>query len=99
MEVQRLLYFIGYDQYNEVKFYGFSDTTDSGVWQFINDGTWNQTRFFIQDANNSSSRLTLHVKGNNGATEILAATSAGNVVLERKAQMLFYMFIQQVMEK
>ena len=71
--------FHSYDQYNEVKFYGFSDTTDSGVWQFINDGTWNQTRFFIQDANNSSSRLTLHVKGNNGATEILAATSAGNV--------------------
>jgi hypothetical protein len=40
---------------------------------------WDQTRFFIQDANNSSSRLTLHVKGNNGATEILAATSAGSV--------------------
>ncbi len=71
--------FHSYDQYNEVKFYGFSDITDSGVWQFINDGTWDQTRFFIQDANNSSSRLTLHVKGNNGATEILAATSAGKV--------------------
>jgi hypothetical protein len=73
------LLFHTYEQYNETKFYGLNDQTGNGCWEFINDGTWNQTRFYIQDANNSDTRLTLDIKGNNGATDIIAATSSGNV--------------------
>lgn len=68
-----------FDQYNQVKFHGVSNQSASGVWQFINDGTWNQTRFYVQDANNIASRLTFRFTGNNGANEILAGTSTGNV--------------------
>ena len=68
-----------FDQYNEVKFHGVNNQSASGVWQFINDGTWNQTRFYVQDANNIASRLTFRFTGNNGANEILAGTSTGYV--------------------
>jgi hypothetical protein len=64
---------------NQTKFYGFNDQTGNGCWEFINAGTWNQTRFYIQDANNADTRLTLDIKGNNGATDIIAATSSGKV--------------------
>src|SRR6056300_997818 len=73
------LLFYSEGQYNTTKFYGVSDQTASGIWEFKNTGPWNQTRFYIEDANNSSSRLTLDVKGNAGAIDILAATSHGNV--------------------
>ena len=73
------LLFHSFEQHNETKFYGINDKTGNGCWEFINDGTWDQTRFFIQDANNSHSRLTLDIKGNNGSTDILSATSTGRV--------------------
>jgi len=71
--------FHSYDVYNEVKFYGTLDQTGNGVWEFINDGTWDQTRFYVEDANNVESRLTFRFTGNRGSNEILAGTSTGNV--------------------
>jgi len=50
-----------------------------GLWNFINTGTNATTRFYVQDANNSNSRLTFDFKGNNGAIDILSGTSSGNV--------------------
>ena len=50
-----------------------------GLWNFINSGTNAVTRFYVQDANNSNSRLTFDFKGNSGAIPILAGTSSGNV--------------------
>ncbi len=73
------LLFYSQDQYNTTKFYGVNNQTGDGLWEFKNTGTWNQTRFYIEDANNNFSRLTLDVKGNAGAVDILAATSHGNV--------------------
>jgi hypothetical protein len=70
--------FYSYDIHNEVIFNGYGTGTDR-VWEFINDGTSAPTRFYIQDANNNASRLTLDIKGNGGATDILAATSTGSV--------------------
>ena len=65
-------------QYNDVKFNGGSSGT-SGVWEFINSGTWAQTRFYVQDANNDAGRLTFDFRGNGTSNKILAGTSAGNV--------------------
>jgi len=50
-----------------------------GLWNFINTGTNATTRFYVQDANNSNSRLTFDFKGNDGAIDILSGTSSGNV--------------------
>ncbi len=50
-----------------------------GLWNFINTGTNATKRFYVQDANNSDSRLTFDFKGNGGAIDILAGTSSGNV--------------------
>ena len=64
--------------YNDVTFNGGSGGT-SGVWEFVNSGTWGQTRFYVQDANNSADRLTFDFRGNGTANKILAGTSTGNV--------------------
>ncbi len=53
--------------------------TDGNIWSFINSGTGVGTRFYVEDANNSSSRLTFDFKGNSGATNILSGTSNGYV--------------------
>ncbi len=53
--------------------------TNGNIWSFVNTGTGEGTRFYVQDANNSSSRLTFDFKGNAGVTNILAGTSNGNV--------------------
>ena len=67
-------------QYNDVGFNGgTSGLLTQGVWSFINSGTWDQTRFYVQDQNNSNSRLTFDFKGNGGNINILAGTSSGNV--------------------
>jgi len=67
-------------QYNDVGFNGgTSGLLNQGVWSFINSATWDQTRFYVQDQNNSNSRLTFDFKGNAGNTNILAGTSSGNV--------------------
>ena len=65
-------------QYNDVAFNGSTSGTN-GVWSFINSATWDQTRFYVQDANNIDSRLTFRFTGNNGANEILTGTSTGKV--------------------
>lgn len=65
-------------QYNDVKFNGGSSGT-SGVWEFVNTGTWAQTRFYVQDANNDDGRLTFDFRGNGTSNKILAGTSAGKV--------------------
>ena len=67
-------------QYNDVGFNGgTSGLLSQGVWSFINSATWDQTRFYVQDQNNSDSRLTFDFKGNAGNTNILAGTSSGKV--------------------
>ena len=67
-------------QYNDVGFNGgTSGLLNQGVWSFINSATWDQTRFYVQDQNNSDSRLTFDFKGNAGNTNILAGTSSGKV--------------------
>ncbi len=53
--------------------------TTGNIWSFINTGTGPGTRLYVEDANNSSSRLTFDFKGNGGVTNILAGTSSGNV--------------------
>ena len=50
-----------------------------GLWNFINTGTNPTTRLYVQDANNSDSRLTFDFKGNGGSVDILSGTSSGNV--------------------
>jgi hypothetical protein len=64
--------------YNDVTFNGGSGGTN-GVWEFVNSGTWGQTRFYVQDANNSVDRLTFDFRGNGTANKILAGTSIGSV--------------------
>jgi len=64
--------------YNDVTFNGGSGGTN-GVWEFVNSGTWAQTRFYVQDANNSADRLTFDFRGNGTNNKILAGTSTGNV--------------------
>jgi hypothetical protein len=67
-------------QYNDVGFNGgTSGLLTQGVWSFINSATWDQTRFYVQDQNNSNSRLTFDFKGNGGNINILAGTSSGKV--------------------
>lgn len=63
----------------KTRFSGTNDQTQEGIWVFKNTGTWGQTRFYIEDANNLDSRLTLDIKGNQGSTDILAATSTGKI--------------------
>ncbi len=53
--------------------------TNGNIWSFINSGSGSGTRFYVEDANNSSGRLTFDFRGNSGAINILAGTSAGNV--------------------
>jgi hypothetical protein len=62
--------------------YSFSgDTTGSGAvkWIDTHDYTYPDTRFYIQDANNNSGRLTFDFRGYNGNNKIIAGTSTGNV--------------------
>ena len=63
----------------KTRFSGTTDQSQEGIWVFKNTGTWGQTRFYIEDANNLDSRLTLDIKGNQGSTDILAATSTGKI--------------------
>ena len=50
-----------------------------GLWNFINTGTNATTRFYVQDANNLSDRLTFRFTGNGGSKEILSGTSTGYI--------------------
>jgi len=64
--------------YNDVTFNGGSGGTN-GVWEFVNSGTWGQTRMYVQDANNVAGRLTFDFRGNAGSNKILAGDSTGKV--------------------
>jgi hypothetical protein len=55
------------------------NTSGTGVWSFVNNGTGVGTRLFVQDANNLNERLTFDFRGNSGNNQILAGTSTGNV--------------------
>jgi len=50
-----------------------------GIWTFKNTGSGDGTRFYLEDANSQTNRLTFDFRSNTGNTQIIAGTSAGNV--------------------